>query len=91
MLVQGVVKTAELVQNSPASGRTEMVLSVQGPRADQPRRLVIPHEYLAGRTDLDPLQIPGRSFRATVQLRGPRFEVTQIDFTSGLSMRIQER
>lgn len=66
MQIRGVVRAAELQEHPPGSERIELVLSVQGVAPGQPRRLVVPYEYLLRDTSLAPEDVQGRGFAALV-------------------------
>ena len=66
MQIRGVVRVAQLQEHPPGSDRIEMVLSVQGVGPSQPRRLVIPYEFLVREEGLEPESVVGRGFLAEV-------------------------
>jgi hypothetical protein len=83
MRLRGVVRTAELQEVPPGSGRIEIALSVQGVGPGQPRALVIPFERLLEDESLDPEVIRGRGFEAEVENDDQgRWIVVRIAFAS---------
>ena len=66
MQIRGVVRTAELQEHPPGSDRIEMALSVQGVGPSQPRKLVVPYEFLVREQGLEPENVVGRGFLAEV-------------------------
>ena len=60
-----------------------MVLDVQGVGVGQPRRLVIPFEYLVNNEGIEPEDLAGRGFLAdVVENEGSRWVVTELALTS---------
>ena len=84
MQIRGIVRTAVLEEDPPGSGTIELVLSVQGVGAGQPRKLVIPYELLLADETLDPDLIAGRGFEAEIELQGTRWLVSRIAFAAKL-------
>ena len=82
MQIRGIVRTAVLDECPPGSGTIEMILSVQGVAAGQPRKLVIPYELLLQDESLDPDLITGRGFEAEVEPEAERWLVSRIAFAS---------
>jgi len=66
MQIRGVIRSADLQEYPPGSDRIEIVIGVQGVGAGQPRRLVIPFEYLLKNEGIDPEDLAGRGFLAEV-------------------------
>ncbi len=90
MHLHGLIQTATLEENPPGSDRIEMTLRVQGVGPGQPRRLVIPFEFLLREPDLEPENIERRAFDAEVEPDGPdRWVVTRIAF-AGQILRPKE-
>jgi hypothetical protein len=91
MHIRGIVRTASLQENPPASDRIEMVLSVQGVRPDQPRVLIVPYEFLLGDESLDTDEIQGKGFQAeVVQDDSGRWMVSEISIAAGRVLRKPE-
>lgn len=91
MRIRGIVRTASLEENPPASDRIEMVLRVQGVRPDQPRLLVVPYEFLLRDESLDPDVVQGKGFEAEVaQDESGRWVVSQIATAAGRVLRAPE-
>jgi hypothetical protein len=67
MQIRGVVRTADLQEHPADSDRIELVLNVQGVSPGQPRKLVVPYEYLLRDTSLGPEGVQGRGFAAFVR------------------------
>jgi hypothetical protein len=92
MRIRGIVRTASLEENPPASDRIEMVLRVQGVRPDQPRLLVIPYEFLLRDESLDPDDVQGKGFDAEVaEDESGRWVVSQIAIAAGRVLRAPEQ
>jgi hypothetical protein len=88
MRIRGIVRTAALEENPPASDRIEMVLRVQGVKPDQPRLLVVPYEVLLRDESLDPDLVQGKGFEADVaEDSSGRWVVTEISFAHGRVLR----
>ena len=66
MQIKGVIRLVDLQEHPPGSDRIEIVLTVQGVGAGQPRRLVIPFEYLLKEEGLEPEALVGRGFLAEI-------------------------
>jgi hypothetical protein len=83
MQIRGVVRVAELQEHPPGSERIELVLSVQGVSPGQPRRLIVPYEYLLRETSLAPEDVQGRGFAAVVhQDEAGRWLVDELAFAA---------
>jgi hypothetical protein len=67
MQIRGMVRSADLQEHPPGSERIELVLSVQGVSPGQPRKLVVPYEFLLRETLLAPEDVQGRGFAAIVR------------------------
>lgn len=88
MRIRGIVRTASLEENPPASERIEMILRVQGVGPDQPRLLVVPYEFLLQDQSLDPDEIHGKGFEAEVARDADgRWLVTDISIAAGRVLR----
>ena len=79
MLLHGFIMSAELAENPPGSERIELVLRIQGVGPGQPRRIVVPYDYLLTDPSIDGDDVAGRGFEAEVEQAGPlRWEVTRL-------------
>ena len=88
MHMHGIVRTALLDEFPPGSDRVEMVLTVQGVGAGQPRRIVVPYELLLQDPGLEPEAVAGHAFEATVTEGGAgRWLVTTIAVASHRILR----
>jgi hypothetical protein len=87
MHIRGIVRTALLEERPPGSGTIEMILSVQGVGAGQPRKLVIPYSLLLQDESLDPDLIAGRGFEADIEPDEQRWVVSRIAFASRVLRR----
>ena len=67
MRLQGLIRSAELVEGADAEGSVELALQVQGVAPGQPRRLVVPFALLLDDPSLDPEAVTGRGFEAEVE------------------------
>ena len=67
MFIRGLIRTAELQEESPGSDRIELHLKVQGVKPDQPRGLVVPYSLLLEDEVLEAESVLGRGFEAEVE------------------------
>lgn len=65
--LRGIVRTAELIEEPAGSDRFMLLIEAQGVGPGQPRKLTIPHELLMTETWIDPDQVIGHGFEATVE------------------------
>ena len=70
MRLKGVVRSAELQENSPGSDQIELLLRVQGVGPGQPRSFVIPFSLLLRYESLEADEVAGRGFDAEVEQDG---------------------
>ena len=83
MQIRGVIRSAGLQEHPPGSECIELVLSVQGVSPGQPRKLVVPYEYLLRDTTLAPEDVKGRGFAALVSQDGTgRWIVEELSLAS---------
>ena len=83
MILRGVVRTADLQEYPAGSDQVELLLSVQGVGAGQPRRLVIPFALLLQNDELGPDEVKGRGFEAEAEEDAEgRWVVSRIAFAS---------
>jgi hypothetical protein len=79
MILHGFVMSAELSEESPGSDRIELTLRIQGVGPGQPRRIVVPYEFLLDDPSIDAEDVVGRGFEAEVEQVGPsRWEVRRL-------------
>jgi hypothetical protein len=88
MQIRGIVLSATLEEYPVGSDRIEMHLWGQGVGPNKPREIVIPYELLLNDASLDPDQVQGHGFQATVeQDEEGRWVVTEIAFAVGRALR----
>lgn len=88
MQMRGIVMTADLEERPPGSDNVELVLTLQGVGRGQPRRIVVPMDYLVGHPEIDPDAIAGHAFGAEVVEAEPkRWIVEEIVFDAHRVLR----
>jgi hypothetical protein len=67
MILRGIVRDAELVENPPGSDTIEMIVRAQGVGPSQPRKFILPFSLLLEDPTLEPESIRGRAFQAELE------------------------
>ncbi len=90
MRLRGVVRSADLQEETPGGDRIELALRLQGVGPGQPRLVVVPYTLLLRYESLDPDEVAGRGFEAEVgQDDRGRWVVSEIAFASRV-LRLEE-
>lgn len=88
MQMHGIVMTAVLEEQPPGSDNVELVLTLQGVGKGQPRRIVVPMDYLVSHPEIDPDQVAGHAFGAEVEeVESKRWVVGEIVFAGNRVLR----
>src|SRR5262249_34243688 len=88
MQIRGIVHRAVLEENRMGSDRIEMILWGQGVGPDKPRWIVIPYDLLLEDPSLDPDQVRGHGFQASIREDDDgRWIVEEINFATGRVLR----
>jgi hypothetical protein len=90
VILHGFIMSADMAEESPNSDRIEVLLRIQGVGPGQPRRIVVPFDYLVTNSEFDAEDVVGRNFEAEVeQVGATRWEVSRIT-VAGRVLRAEE-